>query len=255
MATEEQRKPQLDPAIVERGATRRAQCGPRAEHDAGREVLDLALAVDRRIRDHRDGLVHVVGEHHRTRRERGQRTVPTERADRLRRRGLHVLRHAQVIRLEAERRELLLATAGGVLELVGRRTDLPAVDLTTFALSALATEPISRDGSFQWPTALRALAHAGRDDTARVALGDEARTHRGLIEEPPPARVAPQGDAFAGAERVRVARVPGQRNEPALAREDVRLVGLDVPQRSQAEGIDAEQARVADAREERGRSL
>jgi len=35
----------------------------------------------------------------------------------------------------------------------------------------------------------------------------------------------------------------------------VRLAGLDVPQRAQAERIDAEYTRVADASEERGRPL
>ena len=35
----------------------------------------------------------------------------------------------------------------------------------------------------------------------------------------------------------------------------MRVVGLDVPERTQAERVDAEQARVADTREERRRSL
>ena len=46
--------------------------GRRAEQRAGREVLDLALAVDRRVGDHRDGLLEVIGEVLALRGERGQ---------------------------------------------------------------------------------------------------------------------------------------------------------------------------------------
>src|SRR4029079_17337363 len=44
-------------------------------------------------------------------------------------------------------------------------------------------------------------------------------------------------------------------DEPALAREDVCLVGLDVPQRAEAHGVDADEAEVAHPREERRRTL
>jgi len=69
------------------------------------------------------------------------------------------------------------------------------------------------------------------------------------------ARVASQRDALARTERVRIAHVSLERHESALAREDVRVVRLDVPERPEAERVDAEEARVTDAREERGRTL
>src|SRR5206468_1184456 len=73
--------------------------------------------------------------------------------------------------------------------------------------------------------------------------------------EQSPSPIAAERDALAGRERDRVAYVSLERNEPALAREDVLVLGLDMPQGPQAEGIDAEDARVADADEDPGRSL
>mgnify|MGYP006183558471 CR=1 FL=1 len=54
-----------------------------AEDGAGREVLDLALAVDRRVGDDGDRLLEVIGEVLPLGRERRQRAVVAERADRL----------------------------------------------------------------------------------------------------------------------------------------------------------------------------
>jgi len=57
---EEDRLPELDPPPVARAIER----WPGSEDRARREVLDLALAVDRRIRDDRDRLLEMVGEVH-----------------------------------------------------------------------------------------------------------------------------------------------------------------------------------------------
>ena len=121
MAAEQERRRELDPAA----RVVRLRRGARAEDDARREVLDLALAVDRRVRDDRDRLLKVVREV-RARRERGERPVVAERADRLVARLDHERGHLQVVGLEAERRELALATDRHVVHLVGRRADLPA---------------------------------------------------------------------------------------------------------------------------------
>ena len=73
-----------------------------AEDRAGREVLDLALAVDRRVGDDRDRLLEVVGEVLALGRERGQRPVVAERADRLGAVGGHLLDQLHVVALPAE---------------------------------------------------------------------------------------------------------------------------------------------------------
>ena len=66
-----------------RGARRRT----RTEQSARREVLDLALAVDRGIGHDGDGLVQVVREIRARGGQRRERSVPAERADRLVRRS------------------------------------------------------------------------------------------------------------------------------------------------------------------------
>ncbi len=213
-------------------------------------MLDLALAVDRGIGHDRDRLVDVIREIRAGDGQRRERTVPTERADGLGGGLGHVLRHAQVVRLEAERRELLLATAGDVLELVRRRADLP-----TWLGFAPRTASFSRVARLVRTSALEAIANAGKHDAARFALRRETIAQPGLANEPPPRDIAAQRDALAGAQRVRVAHVTLERHEPALAREDVRIGRLDVPQRAQAERVHAEHAGVADPREERGGAL
>ncbi len=60
---------------------------------------------------------------------------------------------------------------------------------------------------------------------------------------------------LAGSQRPRIGRESGERDEAALAGEDELLVGVDVPQRTQAERIDAEEADVLEPREERGGTL
>ena len=76
--------------------------GAAAEDGAGREVLDLALAVDRRVGDDRDRLLEVVGQVLALGRERRQRPVVAERADRLGAVGGHLLDELDVVALPAE---------------------------------------------------------------------------------------------------------------------------------------------------------
>src|SRR5437879_2178366 len=242
---EQDRRQQLDP----RPCALRARCGARAEQRARREVLDLALAVDRGVRHDGDRLVEVVGEV-RTRRERGERAVVAERADQL----VAGLRHErgllEIVRLEAERRELLLAAKRDVLELVGRNADLPPslrLDASAGALDGLRRQ--------RGPAAGEALAQAVHDHAAIAPHPDEPRTHRGLVEEAPAAVAALERDAIARSERHGVGDVALERDKAPFAREHVRVRGLDVPERPQAERVDAENARVADARQDTRRTL
>src|SRR3989442_1524769 len=210
----------------------------RAQQDARREVLDLALAVDRRIRDHRYGLVEVVCEV-RPRGERGERSVVAERADRLVPGLGHVGGVLQVVGLEPEGRELPLPADRDVLHLVGRDADLPA------------PAGVHRLGG---AAAGDALAEPVEHHPAGAPGGEEPRADGVLIDEAP-AAVAPQRDVLAGAKRIRIGDVALERDESALAREYVLVLGLDVPERAKAERVDAKDAGVTDAREDRRGSL
>src|SRR5438445_3112993 len=225
MTAEEDRHAQLDPmptiATARRGRARQRAW---AEERARREVLDLALAVDRWIGHDRDRLVQVVREVRARRRQRRERPVPAERADRLVRRLRSELRHLQIVGFEAERRELVLASLRWIIELVGRCRDLPARRrLPTRAGAADALELFLRTA------ALDPLADAAHGDAARRAVRDECAPQRILVEQAPPRLRAPQTDALAGSERIRIADVSLERDESALAREDVLVRRLDVP--------------------------
>ena len=67
--------------------------------------------------------------------------------------------------------------------------------------------------------------------------------------------IAAQRDTLARSERDRIGDVPRERHEPALAREDVLVGRLDMPERTEPERVDAEDAGVADPREDRGGTL
>ena len=87
---------------IVRGCVRGASIdGPRAEHRAAGEVLDLALAVDRRVGDDGDRLLEVVGEVLALLRQRRERAVVAERADRLGAVGGHLLDELRVLALPA----------------------------------------------------------------------------------------------------------------------------------------------------------
>src|SRR5438132_2408051 len=251
MTAEKDRHAQLDPTpAIATARRRRARQRAWAEERARREVLDLALAVDRGIGHDRDRLVQVVREVRARRRERGERPIPAKRADRLVRGLRRELRHLQVVGFEPERRELVLAPLRGILELVWRCRDLPARRrLPTRAGAADALELLFRTA------ALDPLADTRDGDATRRAVRDERAPQRILVEEAPPRVRAPQADALARPERVRIADVPLERDESALAREDVLVGRLDVPQRTQPERVHAEEAGVAHARQEGSRSL
>jgi hypothetical protein len=99
VAAEDHREGGFDRAGVLAGGVDR---GPPPEQGAGREVLDLALAVDRRVGDDGDRLLEVVGEVLALGRERRQRAVVAERADRLGSVGGHLLDEFDVVALPAE---------------------------------------------------------------------------------------------------------------------------------------------------------
>ena len=77
----------------------------------------------------------------------------------------------------------------------------------------------------------------------------------GILIEQSPSHVAAKRDALAWRERDRVADIPLERDEPAFAGKHVLVLGLHVPERPQTEGIDAEDARVADADQDPRRPL
>ena len=76
--------------------------GRRPKTAAGREVLHLPFAVDRRVGDDGDRLLEVVGEVLALGRERCQRAVVAQRADRLGAVGGHLLDEFDVVALPAE---------------------------------------------------------------------------------------------------------------------------------------------------------
>ena len=99
VAAEDHREGGLDRAGVLAGSVDR---GAAAVDGAGGEVLHLAFAVDRRVGDDGDRLLEVVGEVLALRRERGERAVVAQRADRLGAVGGHLLDEFDVVALPAE---------------------------------------------------------------------------------------------------------------------------------------------------------
>jgi len=242
VAAEQERDAELDPGARAAGAI---DGGPRPDDDAGGEVLDLALAVDRRIGDHGDRFLQVVREVRALHRERRERAVVPERADELVPRLLHERGLLHVLGLVAERGKLLLATDREVLDLVGHDAELYATARPRRAVL----------GGDRRSTGLESPAIVGRRAAALRAQRDEARAKDPLVEVPPATRRPLKCGVLARSERPGVGAVALQRDEPALAREDVGLVGLDVPQRTEAHGVDADEAQVPHPCEERGRPL
>src|SRR5439155_20200352 len=157
---------------------RAMQRGSGTEHDARREVLDLALAVDGRIGHDRDGLVQVVGEIRPPFGQRCQRTVIAERPDQLVRGLRHEPRLLQVIGLETEGRELLLAPDRDVLDLVGRNGDLP----TGRDATAFATDPAGVRKWPAWPAAGEVRARIVAIGAARAPRREESPAQSPVLE-------------------------------------------------------------------------
>src|SRR5437773_6527955 len=171
------------------------------EEHARREVLDLPLAIDRRVRHDGDRLVQVVREI-RARGERRERAVVAEGADGLVPRFSHERGLLEIVGLEPQRRELPLAPDRDVLDLVGRDADLPAP---------------ARVHALRRPAADDALAQTLEPHAVGAPRAEELLAHGVLIKEAPTA-VAAQRDPFSGAERIRIADVALERHEAALAR-------------------------------------
>ena len=185
----------------------------RTKQHPRREVLDLAFAIDRRVRHDGDRLVQMVGEI-RARRERAEGTVVSERSDRLVRGLGHEGGLLEVVGFEPERGELALASYRDVVDLIRRYTDLPA---------AVCDRRLRRAAAAQ------VMAHAG--DRLAPPHGGEPAADRRLIQQAP-AAITSQRDVLARTERVRIGDVAFERHEAALAREYVLVLGLDMPERS-----------------------
>ena len=112
VAAEDDREAQLDGRGLSPSAA--VGAGALAEDGAAGEVLDLALAVDRRVGDDGDRLLEVVGEVLALGRERGQRAVVAERADRLGAVGGHLLDELHVVALPAEAGEHAVGDLDGL---------------------------------------------------------------------------------------------------------------------------------------------
>ena len=193
--------------------------GPPAEHHAGREVLDLALAVDRRVGDDGDRLLEVVGERHRDRGERAERAVPAERADRL----------GAAVGVELELLAVALDPARGReedLQVELRLGQVVVGDLLDGDGVEAAGQEGARLGVRQGAAALGAGVHLALElpvvEHLRHAVG-----------------AGDQGHLLAGGEGGGVAGELGHRDDPRLRRDDVHLAGLDPPQRAQAHRVTA----------------
>ncbi len=202
--------------------------GAAAEHGARGEVLDLALAVDRGVGDHGDRLLEVVGQVLALGRERGQRAVVAQGADRLGAVGGHLLAELHVVALPAE------AGEDAVLHLhrLGRAGGRVARDL----------------GALE-----RATGHEGAVPSRRLAtgplgpaLGDQP-LHVGVLVERGLALlgVDRHQELLAGAQRKRLGDHVVDAHHAGLGGEDVVVGRLDLPERAQAHRVGAEDALVA----------
>src|SRR5207237_7727976 len=146
-------------------------------------------------------------------------TVVAERPDQLVRGLRHEPRLLQVIGLETEGRELLLAPDRDVLDLVGRNGDLPPCrDATAFA-----TDPAGVRKRLAWPAAGEVRARIVAIGAARAPRREESSSQIRLVDELPGPAAPLERDVLAGSERPRIGDVPLRRDEAALAGEHVRF--------------------------------
>ena len=236
MAPEDDRERDLD-----RARLRRQPPGTRArpEHGAAREVLHLALAVDRRVGDHGHRLLEVVRQVLALRREAGQRPVVAQRADRLLARGRHLLHELHVLALPAE------AAQHAVLHLhrLGRAGRGVARDLRSLERSA--------DGDHLRVAVHRLLARAGHPALPGQPLQLDVLAQLRL------ALLAVEADhhLLAGGERLGLRHRLLDGHHARLGGERVGTGGLDQPERSQAQRVHREDALVAVTSQQRHRSL
>ena len=184
--------------------------GPAAEDDAGREVLDLALAVDGRVGDDRDRLLEVVRERHRHRRERPSGpSQPREPIGSAPRSAWNWSCCLSLSIQPAEASKVSSSSSGS------RTCVLVAVLLHRDRLEA-ARQAGARLGGGQGAAALGAAVD--------LAL------HVGVVEHDRDAVLAGQeGDLLARRQRGGVARELGDRDDARLGGDEVELVGLDPP--------------------------
>ena len=236
VATEDHRERGFDRARVLAGGVQRRAA---TEQRPGREVLDLALAVDRRVGDDGDRLLEVVGEVLALGRERGQRPIVAERADRLGPVGGHLLNQFDVVALPAEAGEdavgdldrLLgagVGVAGHVIALE-RAAGLQGAVVPSRGLDPVAGEP------------------AVADDPQHLVVGMQGRALARAVD--------PHQRLLAGGERLRLEDHRVDRDDARLGAEDVVVLGLDLPERPQTEGVGGEHALVGVAGDQRHRAL
>ena len=213
--------------------------GSRPEHGAAREVLHLALAVDRRVGDHGHRLLEVVRQVLALGREAGQRPVVAQRADRLLARGRHLLHELHVLALPAE------AAQHAVLHLhrLGRAGRGVARDLRALERSA--------DGDHLCVAVHRLLARARHPALPGQPLQLDVLAQLRL------ALLAVEADhhLLAGGERLGLRHRLLDRHHARLGGERVGAGGLDQPERPQAQRVHREDALVAVTGQQRHRSL
>ena len=204
--------------------------GPRAEHGAAGEVLDLALAVDRRVGHHRHRLLEEVGQVLALWREAGERAVVAERPDRLGTGGRHLLDQLHVLALPAE------AAQDAIVDLhrlgrAGARVAGHVLALERAAGGNRLGEGRGRPGPR--PPALQA-------EPLQLTVADQLGSLAGETDQ----------HLLSRRERLRLRHgVPGG-DHARLAREHVRGGGLELPERAQAERVDREDALPAVARDQ-----
>ncbi len=231
VAAEQHRERGLGGAGVGGGIVQRR---PAAEDRAGREMLHLALAVDRRVGHDRDRLLEVVGEVLALGRERRERPVVAERADRLGPVRGHLLHQLDVVALPAEPGQDPLADldrlgwpGGGVAR------DLRTLERAACMEGAVVGSNLLRPGPLE-----PAVTHDPQDLGVRMAaggpLGAIDRDHRLLARR----------------QRLRLGDHLLDRDHPRFRAVDPVGRGLELPQRPQPERVGAEHALVAVPRDQ-----
>ncbi len=201
--------------------------GTPPQHDARGEVLHLALAVDRRVGDDGHRLLEVVRERHGDRHEGAERSVPSQRPDRL----------GAAVGVELELLLVALDPPGrgeqGVQLEIGREQVLVGVLLHGDRLEA--------------PGEARAGLGGGQGAAALGPLVDLALDLPVVEDHGCAVLAGHQGDLLAGGERRRVAGQLGHGDDARLGGDGVDLGGLHPPQRPQPHGVDREDHLVGGA--------
>ena len=220
-------------------------------------MLDLALAVDRGVGHHRDGLLEVVGEVLALRGERRERPVVAQRADRLGAVRRHLLAELHVVALPAEAGQ----DPVGDLDRLGRAGRRVARDLGPLQRPTGLERPIVRrhargDRPELAVGRLRTGIALPRPGPVEPSLGDGA-LHREVLVEARGALFAIDRDheLLAGAERLGLGGHVLAPDHAGLGAEDEVVRRLELPERAQAERIGREHALVVVAGDQRNRAL